>query len=85
MASMISSFGALPLSLTMTTRKFFTVLFSVFFFNNSFNLTQWLATVLIFIALFLNTFFGKKKENEKAEVVKNDENVEKYQEFVEKY
>jgi UDP-galactose transporter B1 len=80
MASLISHFGSLPFSLTMTTRKFFTVLFSVFVFKNSFDLTQWLATLIIFIALLLNIFFGKKKENN--EVQKDEEKCEEEKDFI---
>jgi drug/metabolite transporter (DMT)-like permease len=68
MASLISSFGSLTNTLTMTTRKFFTVLFSVFFFNNSFNEIQWFATFLIFIALLLNVLFGKQKSTKTDEI-----------------
>lgn len=75
MANLISKFGALPLTLTMTMRKFFTVLFSVFFFKNSFGAIQWLATILIFTALILNTFYGKKKENVKNDVEESSKSV----------
>jgi solute carrier family 35 (UDP-galactose transporter), member B1 len=41
---MISEFGPLPCSIVTTTRKFFTVLISVFFLGNPLTSQQWLAT-----------------------------------------
>lgn len=59
-SSMISNFGSLPLSLVTTTRKFFTVLVSVAAFGNALSLRQWIATSVIFSALFLDALFLKK-------------------------
>lgn len=56
----ISSFGPLVCSLITTTRKFFTVLFSVLLFGNSLNGQQWLGTTLVFLGLSLDMFFGKQ-------------------------
>lgn len=44
----VSEFGPLPCSIATTTRKFFTVLASVFFFGNSLVQRQWLGAVLVF-------------------------------------
>lgn len=41
---MISDFGPLPCSIVTTTRKFFTVLISVFFLGNPLKTRQWIAT-----------------------------------------
>lgn len=57
---MVSSFGALPCSIVTTTRKFFTVLFSVVLFGNSLSSRQWFGAVLVFAGLFADTFYGKK-------------------------
>jgi solute carrier family 35 (UDP-galactose transporter), member B1 len=57
---MVSGFGPLPCSVVTTTRKFFTVLFSVIFFGNSLTNRQWLGTVLVFSGLFADMFLGKK-------------------------
>lgn len=57
---MVSSFGALACSVVTTTRKFFTVLFSVLFFGNSLSGRQWIGAVLVFTGLFADMFYGKK-------------------------
>lgn len=57
---MVSHFGPLPCSVVTTTRKFFTVLFSVIFFGNSLTGRQWLGTLLVFSGLFADMFMGKK-------------------------
>ena len=58
---MVSSFGPLPCSIVTTTRKFFTVLFSVLFFGNSLTGRQWLGTILVFSGLFADMLVGKKQ------------------------
>lgn len=60
-SSMITNFGSLPCILTTTLRKFFTVLFSVFFFDHHLMTRQWIATAIIFTALTLDVFFGRKE------------------------
>lgn len=57
---MVSGFGPLPCSVVTTTRKFFTVLFSVLFFGNNLSSRQWLGTFLVFTGLFADMFVGKK-------------------------
>lgn len=57
---MVSHFGPLPCSVVTTTRKFFTVLFSVLFFGNSLTGRQWLGTLLVFSGLFADMLMGKK-------------------------
>lgn len=54
----ISEYGPLPCSLITTTRKFFTVLVSVIFFENDLIKRQWLGVILVFIGLALNGSFG---------------------------
>ncbi|KAJ8979547.1 hypothetical protein NQ317_017695 [Molorchus minor] len=64
--SMVSEFGPLVLSVVTTTRKFFTVLASVILFGNALSPKQWIGTVIVFAALFLDTFYSKappKKRN----------------------
>lgn len=60
-SAMVSHFGSLPLVITTTLRKFFTVIFSVFFFNHSLTVRQWISTGMIFGALILDALFGKKQ------------------------
>jgi UDP-galactose transporter B1 len=57
---MISDFGPLPTSIVTTTRKFFTVLISVFFMGNPLILRQWIATAIVFGALLADALIGKK-------------------------
>nr|CAI5834148.1 unnamed protein product [Callosobruchus analis] len=58
--NMVSEFGPLVLSVVTTTRKFFTVLFSVIIFRNSLSMRQWTGTIIVFTALFLDAFYSKK-------------------------
>jgi len=66
----ITTFGPLKCSLITTTRKFFTVLGSVFIFNNPMTIIQWMGTLLVFIGLALDSKYGKEikpvKEKAKA-------------------
>ncbi|KAG5684403.1 hypothetical protein PVAND_013638 [Polypedilum vanderplanki] len=76
--SMISNFGALPLSLVTTLRKFVTVLLSVIIFNNVLSIRQWIAATIIFTALFLDGYFskkGKKKDKQKENVDVEEDKV----------
>ncbi|KAG5668861.1 hypothetical protein PVAND_016782 [Polypedilum vanderplanki] len=73
----IANFGALPTSIATTTRKFFNVLVSVIFFGNTLITRQWIAVVIVFGALFADSFFGNKEIfNKNKENVKNTD-VEK--------
>ena len=55
----VSEFGPLACSIATTTRKCFTVLVSVIFFGNSMLTRQWVATVIVFLGLFLDSMYGK--------------------------
>lgn len=73
---MVAGFGPLPCSIVTTTRKFFTVLFSVLFFGNMISGRQWLGTVLVFTGLFADMFLGKKppvndKKDESKKLIHN--------------
>lgn len=57
---MVAGFGPLACSVVTTTRKFFTVLFSVVFFGNILIPRQWFGAVLVFAGLFADMFYGKK-------------------------
>jgi solute carrier family 35 (UDP-galactose transporter), member B1 len=56
-SSMISNFGALPLSLVMTVRKCLQVFASVLIFNNRLSLRQWIAAACVFLALIFDAIF----------------------------
>ncbi|XP_037050980.1 solute carrier family 35 member B1 homolog isoform X2 [Bradysia coprophila] len=66
-SSMISNFGPLALSLTTTTRKFFSVCLSVIIFGNHLTYRQWGAASLIFGALIVDALINKPKKNDDAE------------------
>lgn len=61
----VAEFGPLSCSIVTTTRKFFTVLTSVFLFGNNLTITQWTGTSLVFLGLSLDAAYGKE-----AKVVK---------------
>lgn len=67
-SSMVSNFGPLALSLTTTTRKFFSVCLSVIIFGNQLTYRQWGAACLIFGVLIVDAILNKPKTQEKAEV-----------------
>jgi len=69
---MVSHFGPLPCSVVTTTRKFFTVLFSVLFFGNSLAGRQWFGAVLVFTGLFADMITGKRKVVPNKEKSKDD-------------
>ena len=55
----ITRFGPLTCSIITTTRKFITILASVIIFGNSLLTRQWIGTVLVFVGLGLDAYFGK--------------------------
>lgn len=57
--TMVSSFGSLACSVTTTVRKFFSVVFSIIFFQNPSTLIQWVGAVVVFLALLGDAFYGK--------------------------
>lgn len=57
----VAEFGPLTCSIATTTRKCFTVLASVVFFGNSLMPRQWVASFIVFLGLFLDSFYGKTK------------------------
>lgn len=58
---MVVSFGSLPCSFVTTTRKFFTIFFSVVFFQNALTNQQWIGTIFIFGGLLADAVFGARK------------------------
>lgn len=59
---MVSHFGPLPCSIVTTTRKFFSVLFSVMYFGNPLSNRQWFGTIFVFMGLFMDMLFGNNKK-----------------------
>lgn len=70
-SDLIKCFGALPLSITMTIRKFITVFLSVIIYGNILLMRQWLAAVLIFIALLADAL--TKNDSKPKDKNVNDE------------
>lgn len=62
---MVADFGPLPCSIVTTSRKFFTVLGSVFLFGNKLLPRQWIATIIVFAGLFLDSMYGKTPDKKK--------------------
>lgn len=61
----VSEFGPLLCSIITTTRKFFTVLGSVFLFGNALLPRQWMGTALVFTGLTLDGVYGKHSSSKK--------------------
>jgi len=53
---MVFGFDSLVLTTVTTTRKFFTILFSVLWFGHVLKVSQWAGVGLVFLGLFLNTY-----------------------------
>jgi len=66
----ISNFSPLVLSIITTTRKFFTVLFSILIYNHSINSLQWVSIALVFAGVFMEMVGGKKKHGSDPKVQK---------------
>lgn len=60
---MVIEFGVLPCSIVTTARKFFTILFSVSFFENSLQMHQWYGAVLVFGGLFSDILFTNETQS----------------------
>jgi len=58
----VTTFGPLTTSVVTTTRKFFTILFSVLFFGNPITSRQWFAVLLVFTGLSVDAIFGKARK-----------------------
>lgn len=63
----ITTFGPLTCSIITTTRKFFTILGSVFLFGNPMTQRQWLGSILVFIGLAIDQRFGKEIKDKKKD------------------
>lgn len=61
----VAEFGPLSCSIVTTTRKFFTVLTSVFWFGNRLTPSQWIGTSLVFLGLALDAIYGARTNPDK--------------------
>jgi len=62
----VTEFGPLTCSVITTTRKFFTILASVLWFQNPLNERQWMGTMLVFAGLTLDSIFSKSAKKAKT-------------------
>ena len=72
----LEHFGSLSLVTITVTRKLFTILLSLFWFNHKVNSKQWTCVSLVFLALVMESFIGKlmkKKVEDKDKVKKSDD------------
>ena len=67
----IASFGTLVLSIITTTRKFFTILWSVFTFGHEMSTVQWLGVLVVFVGLMYDIVVSVRKEHKKTQVKLN--------------
>jgi len=58
----VTTFGPLTCSIVTTTRKLFTILASVIFFQNPLSLRQWTGTGTVFLGLGLDSVYGKAQK-----------------------
>lgn len=58
----VFQFGSLLCSLVTTTRKFFTILFSVVLFGHPLSVMQWVGVLVVFCGLGIETFSHQKKK-----------------------
>jgi UDP-galactose transporter B1 len=69
--SIVTTFGPLWCSIVTTTRKFFTILFSVLYFGNSLTPQQWAGSILVFIGLSCDSWMSiASTSNSKNEKLK---------------
>lgn len=55
----LEHFGSMVLVTVTVTRKLFTVLISLFWFNHRLRVVQWMSVSLVFVALFIEAFYKK--------------------------
>lgn len=56
----------MTLTTVTTTRKFFTILFSVFFFNHDLSVQQWFGVALVFTGLVIEAVEKESKHRQKS-------------------
>ena len=73
--AVMKEFGSLAWITISITRKLFTILFSVFMFNHSVKMIQWLGIALVFLGMFVEVFMGYRAKAKQAVV--DDEKLAK--------
>ncbi|KAF0974171.1 hypothetical protein FDP41_006781 [Naegleria fowleri] len=68
----IAVFGTLELSIITTTRKFFTILWSVFRFGHEMSFIQWLGVLIVFTGLMYDIVISARKGHKKSNQIKEN-------------
>ena len=71
--SIVTTFGPLWCSIVTTTRKFFTILFSVMYFGNALSSQQWAGSLLVFAGLALDGYLSTRQPQTKQQPRKKAE------------
>eukprot|EP00388_Colpodella_angusta_P003279 GDKJ01011609.1.p1 GENE.GDKJ01011609.1~~GDKJ01011609.1.p1 ORF type:complete len:341 (+),score=68.27 GDKJ01011609.1:33-1055(+) len=72
----LTSLGSLYVALITTTRKFFSVLLSIFFYAHTLLPLQWASVVAVFGALLIQTIFSQKAKDKAKAALKKGEKKE---------
>lgn len=84
-SDLVKCFGALPLSITLTVRKFITVFLSVMIYGNTLIMRQWIAAFIIFTALLMDALIQKGKDkNDDEKEEKHEQGTELKEQILEK-
>lgn len=70
--AMIHRFGSLTNSTITTTRKFFSILFSVFWFGHPLSILQWISVAIVFASLAVDVFQSKSRPSKQKDEKKAD-------------
>lgn len=62
----IASYGPLVCSIVTTTRKFFTILFSVFWYGHEMGFWEWSGVTLVFLGLMYDIFSSLSSDKKKG-------------------
>jgi UDP-galactose transporter B1 len=62
----IAAYGPLVCSIVTTTRKFFTILFSVFWYGHEMGLWEWFGVFLVFVGLMYEVLTEVKKSKDSS-------------------
>ncbi|KAG2379579.1 hypothetical protein C9374_006696 [Naegleria lovaniensis] len=68
----ISAYGTLELSIITTTRKFFTILWSVFRFGHEMSFVQWFGVLIVFVGLMYDIVLSARKGHKKPHQIKEN-------------
>lgn len=72
----LEAYGSLTLVTVTVTRKLFTILISLFWFNHALRSIQWLCVALVFAALLLESFGKRLSTKKKAKLEERGETVQ---------